>query len=837
MNGRSRLDRVLSACLYGVLALFVAVTVHNFFAYIGHYPYWSIDDGLSVVSTSWLQTGRYGDPAVPIEGFSDLQRYRGFFIYGPWPFAAGTAITWLFGFSIQALRAIHLIAALSLVFVGLRLFSGLAGAIATTVLGVCVSYAVVQIQWPMVRPDIFVTLFAAGLIWSAAVATRDGRPRSWFVAGLAAGCGAFSHLIGATLVPASLVALVAAITVRRSRFLRPAVALVLGWIASAVMFYASFGFRFTDHITHLLRYRAMVRGNTAAALNSTGLVAVWMEHYRIATSGVPGVFVIAAVVALAAAVALIGRALRLRTGRAIETIALLVPGSAIFSLYTVGLGLYPNFHTGYVILPQLIGVWLIASVLYVLLDDLSVRAGSSARLVAATVAVAVLVMAARSAYGLSKSVDDPRIALARSWVAISPYLDEVLGPVPQRAVAWGAVPFAAEGPERIQLISLETALFLMTGIPAAQRPALAPDFLVWGHPQTVDAIVNPFAAPERDPLTLLPSVLPDTEFALASLVSAAPYGATRVYERSLSSSAPGHLPLVSAWDAAQQRWLHDATPSEPVTWLPATGSLLVIKGSRRWPRAATDAVAAQLPSGWYLFRVTLTGDAAKSQLLTLGAGSAHQYPAGDLPPAVDVAARLGSEPVYLVRHHDGGAIGMNLFAADAGSRIGAVDTFGISGLTDYRLARERMTEQSLPALSTWVPDAAGGVTMVTDGAGVLVRGNASPWGYQLVSPRIEVTPGVDVSVRLSIAVDAGRVCTGILDERRQQWIVRPLDRVDVHRFAAGGNHGVFVVLSNCNGDGGGPVASRFTVTEGRYAVFADRWYVDTLMRAFSNRPR
>ena len=112
----------------------------------------------------------------------------------------------------------------------------------------------------------------------------------------------------------------------------------------------------------------------------------------------------------------------------------------------------------------------------------------------------------------------------------------------------------------------------------------------------------------------------------------------------------------------------------------------------------------------------------------------------------------------------------------------------------------------------------------------------SPWGYQLASPRIDVTPGVDVSVRLPIAVEAGRVCTGVLDEQQRQWIVRPLDRADVHRFRAGGNRGVFVVVSNCNGTGGAPMASRFTLTDGRYAVFADRWYVDALMRAFTNRP-
>src|SRR6185436_2553228 len=105
---------------------------------------------------------------------------------------------------------VHLIAALSLVFVATRLWGGLRGAIAATLLGLGVCYAVVQIEWPMVRPDIFVTFFAAGLIWSAATATRSGRLRDWFLCGLAAGSGALSHLIGASLVPASLIALGAA---------------------------------------------------------------------------------------------------------------------------------------------------------------------------------------------------------------------------------------------------------------------------------------------------------------------------------------------------------------------------------------------------------------------------------------------------------------------------------------------------------------------------------------------------------------------------------------------------------------------------------------------------
>ena len=101
-------------------------------------------------------------------------------------------------------------------------------------------------------------------------------------------------------------------------------------------------------------------------------------------------------------------------------------------------------------------------------------------------------------------------------------------------------------------------------------------------------------------------------------------------------------------------------------------------------------------------------------VMTAGAGSLHDYPAGDLPPPLDVAARLAPEPVYLLPHHNGGVVGLNLFAGDAAARIATVDTFRVSGLTDYRLAREQMAEQPLPAFSTWTPDAAGGVKAVLE---------------------------------------------------------------------------------------------------------------------------
>lgn len=829
------MTRVLKAALYVVLAIVAAAAIHNFFAYIEHYPYWSIDDGLGVISTSWLQTGRYGDPSVPVEQYSGIQRYRGFFLYGPWPFAAGTAVTWLFGFSVQALRSLHLLAALSLVLVAYRLFDGVRGAIATTLIGVAICYAVVQVQWPMVRPDPFVTLFAAGLLWGGACAIRSPRAWTWFICGLAAGCGALSHLLGATLVPASLIMLVAAYLIRHTRDQRalllrvlvgPLAAMSAGWAVSLVTFYGSFGFRVIDHLTHVLKYRSEVAANAQTALSGTSPAMLWSEHFRIASSGVPA-FALAAVLAgFVVAVVLLARAFLARRANAVETIALLLPGVSILVLYSGSLGFHPNFHTGYLMLPQLVGVWVAGAALYLLIDE--VPSASPRRLVEVAIALAVIVVGTRTASGLVRVDDDPRIALTRTWIAIGSYLDEVLGPVPEGAVAWGSAPLAIKGPGHVQLISLDTALWLLARIPAEKREALVPDYVIWGHPASQRTVLSSFVAPDEDPLRQLPGVLPDQEFLISSMVSAAPYGATRVYRRRLQQDE-GQIPAVSVWDAAEQRWMHQLQPFT-ATWVPASGSLNIARGPQRWSRQATAALTGELPEGWYVFRVRMQSGVTGPLFVTAGSGSSHEYVGGDLPPDVDVAARLSSaDPIYLLRHHTGGTVGLNVYGG-SDDRVGVVDTFRVAGWPDYRLNRELLASRPLPPLDTWVPVTSDGVTVSPQGQALRVSGNASQFGYQVVSPAIEVAPGAQVSIELPVTARTGRVCVGVLDEQQRGWIVPPVDQAPLHRFAAGTNRAVFVVVSNCNTTAA--TATAFNVEPGRIAVQSDRWYVDSLMREY-----
>jgi hypothetical protein len=208
-------------------------------------------------------------------------------------------------------------------------------------------------------------------------------------------------------------------------------------------------------------------------------------------------------------------------------------------------------------------------------------------------------------------------------------------------------------------------------------------------------------------VTLLRTLLPQAEFSLTSLTSGAPYGTTRVYARQFPGSATSSVPSVNAWDSGLQCWLHRSEPIADVHWSKGEGSLHIVRGARKWTWDATDTVVADLPSGWYLLRTLGTGEPRSRQMLTGGSSTSHDFPVGDLPPPIDVAVRLAPEPAYLLLHHEGGPLGINLFAAEPGARRGAVETFRVFGLDDYRPQRERGQEQPLPNLSTWAPDTAG----------------------------------------------------------------------------------------------------------------------------------
>src|SRR5438445_3878896 len=235
----TRIRRTGEYVLLAAVVAYGGVVVHDFARYCGYYPYLAIDDAIGNVAYSLATQGRYGFLASPVQGFTDLMRDRGFFNYGPWYFYVGAALIWLFGYNLKMLRAIHLAGILGIAAAGCWWF-GRRGHLTA---GVLVAFGLLHSfsfgQWPMVRPDIAVSVFAVLFIVAAGKAIEDGSPSFWFVAGLAAGSAALTHLIAWALVPCCLATLALALLSERPGKRRAAIALLavcLGLIVAATMF-------------------------------------------------------------------------------------------------------------------------------------------------------------------------------------------------------------------------------------------------------------------------------------------------------------------------------------------------------------------------------------------------------------------------------------------------------------------------------------------------------------------------------------------------------------------------------------------------------------------------
>jgi hypothetical protein len=134
----------------------------------------------------------------------------------------------------------------------------------------------------------------------------------------------------------------------------------------------------------------------------------------------------------------------------------------------------------------------------------------------------------------------------------------------------------------------------------------------------------------------------------------------------------------------------------------------------------------------------------------------------------------------------------------------------------WRPAGERQTTfaNRTAELSAWT--ALDGVSVAKEGHGEVVRGNTTAFGYQLMSPPIDVAADDTVAVRVYGSVEQGRVCVGILDGSQQHWLIAPDWRRSDFVVGTGANSRVFVVFANCRQPADGAPASRFTVQSVSY---------------------
>ena len=830
-----RLGIASDALLLAAVVASGALATRDFSRYVDHFPYLAIDDGLANVSYSLATEGRYGFLTSPVQGFTTLSRHSGFFNYGPWYFYAGAALIWLFGYSLALLRGMHLMSILAIGALACWWFGKRGHTAAGAIVALALIHAFEVAQWPMVRPDIAVSIFAVVFIMAAGRAVETRSALWWLIAGLAAGCAAFTHLIAWALVPCCVITLALSLAADRPGSARRGwtmvAAVAIGGAAAAIMFYGSFGFRIGDHISTIAGYGQFLEVNTTGA-DSHG--AVLARHLAIAFGYLTpaGRWLLITVTAVSAGILLVSW---WRPAMRRPTVAWLLPPIAVLACYVSSLSTYPNFHSGYAILTQVAAWWCVASAIAVALTLLAERSAPLAAVARAGVTIVVLSVAGTQIKAHPET-GKYRLELAKTWVSIHDYVNQIDELLPNGASTWGSLMFGIESPGRIQLVQTGDAMLVVERARLAHPvdpPAIAPEYIVWGYPENLS---NTVAVLKRSTMAAnlldrLPSSFPGVEYHLIALVAANPYGVTRLYARGFSRpKPPPPLPVVSVYDPAADDWDRSLQGPLDRPFRPAPPVALTFgTPPPESPAVADRSVVGDVPKGRWLIRVHVGRSIAPAHRRTLVVSSAASVSGtmSEFGPGIDFAPYTqADEEVYLVRNHPGGPLFVSQFDDGRGASIAGVDIYRIVPQLRADMAAAHLMFRDMPHLSQWIPSP--GVRAAIEAATVVVDGDASPGGYQIRSPRVSVTPHDQVRVRLEIASERGRVCLGALNGTEKTFLKTSSEPGGELEFTADTGGGFVLVVMNCNvGDAAPP--SRFVLSAAAYATESPGLYVDHLM--------
>ena len=362
----------------------------------------------------------------------------------------------------------------------------------------------------------------------------------------------------------------------------------------------------------------------------------------------------------------------------------------------------------------------------------------------------------------------------------------------------------------------------------ADRDGLAPAFLLWGYPERRDNTLSMLGR-GRDLFEQTSQTLGTEHYAVVSLVYGAPYGATRVYARVTGARATRtSTPLVAAYDATRNQWLRRELPPLAVTFTPA--ERLTVRLGYSEPlsgRTAARTIRADVPAGIYLIRIT--GAAGTGTLAATSKGEAEQT-VGELGPDGDFAPYRNDAAVYLLHAHSGGSLAVSQFADDSAPGFGAVEVIPIgAAVADSEKPADHQFHSVAP--SSWVTPMNTSVSTTTEGGTLVVRGDATQFGYQVLGPRTSGTAGSRVGARVSLTQTSGYACVGALNGTEQRWLVAPTLAQPEYWFDIDGTGAFRMVVTNCNVAARGNVASAFRVESASIAIDGPELYVDRLMRA------
>lgn len=837
MRTTGRLQRIACFGLAAAVFAYALLVIHDFYRYVDHAIYVATDDALANISYTLATLGRYGFLTSPV--LTDVPRNYSQFNYGPWYFGAGAALIWLFGYSLTLMRSIHLWVMVFVAAASMRWFRDDRYSPAWAVAALGVLWCFATTQWPMVRPDSMVSLFAVLMAIAAGSAIDRNSRIMWAAAGLCAACGAFTHLIAWSLMPAVLViwAVYEGVAAEwhpsrvqiRAALVRLA-SVSAGLAGGALMFYASFGFRIRTQIAFLTTYRTFTAVNLQTSGEATGFYALFTRHLQAAFGHLPPAWQLAILAAFVAGwVMVVGCARWAEPARRAVTTWCLPPLVA-WTCYSLSLGTYANFHAGYKVLTQVMAFWFCAGLASVGLTVLWTRLPALATTVAMAMTLACgywVAVVARHAVTQS----DYRELRTREWVGITPYIDEVLRPLPGGATAWGTVMYGIETPDRIQLVQFADAMHLTSGMAPADRTSLAPQYLVWGFPENAANVQAVLTASPSD-LESFSLMFAPFDYRLVSMSAGAPYGVTRVYERHAGASKADALPLVSLYDPSTRQWIRRMDRVVVVSASSAPIALSATSGGRVLRRQTTSTRVITLPAGDYVIRARLSpGSKSSGGIVVAAPQLSLELEAGEVSVTTDCASyRSADTDALLISHHNGGELHVGLVDGDASSTLTDVEAYRMRPLDSPETAPAVF--KPVARSTSWETNTTLGVRSSPGPDGLAVEGNDSRFGYQLMSPDVPVAAGARVSLRVSLKVAQGRVCVGALNRTQQRWLITPDEPRPQYDFLADSTGGIRVVISNCGPASGPTTPSRFVVSSAEYAAAERRVYADDIMNAY-----
>lgn len=836
----------LAVIAYGVFA------TRQFFQFTDGAIYLSSDDGLANISYALASEGRYGFLSSPL--LAGMGRDQGLFSYGPVYFYVGAALIWLFGYNMMLLRMIHLVVIFGLAAAGRAWFGRTAGGAAGAFTAIGLIMAFERVQWPMVRPDSMVSLFAVAMIICAGLAIRTGRSIYWFGAGFAGATAAFTHLVAWSLIPAVVVTLLIGYLVnargddgrwqRPLPLFTPLLATGLGGLGGAFLFYASFGFRIDEQYRFLTDYQRFT--GSMGGGPSPDFTTLVLKHFEQAYWYLPYPLEYAVWTTLLVAVLAVPALLLFDRGeRRRQMLAFIAPPTVVWVAYLLTLGTYNNFHGGYAILTQVAWLWTGGALVAAVLDG--VKPWPSIRRAAIVTAWTGAFVLAVGMVTFFVPRTNYRALAAEAAVPIQQYYERVLSALPVRARAWGSVEFGIEHPARIQLVQFWDGLKIIETLERQAHAALAPDYLVWGRVENGANTNEVLATADKmragalsreihvGPQRLL-EAFPDLRYTLVSMVAGPPYGVTRIYAWTKGAPAMPQ-PLVSVYDPALRQWSSSIGTPVAITMSPAPPATVKASGPGGTSmRTAVQTIQGEMPAGLYLLRVPMSAALTPGEPVSVLASSSAtvQDDITDSAFGVDVSPWFaGESSVFLVYRHVGGAFFVSQIGTGHGG-LSSVEASPIVALTNYSgLRRVPPPEHALAAGGWEASFPSITVSRPADGT-VAVAGDSTQYGYQAYGPRITVEPGQRLRLRIPIAVSAGRGCLGLLDGTGERWLIAPDRLLPEYEIVLNDSETVRPVLADCSLEAGKVVPVQATIGDGTYALWSDKeeLYVDQLMRAF-----